>query len=231
MGAKPGHPHGCDVCAIREGWLFSRLEEEEVDKLIGLAHPLPFARRQILFGGGTEATEMFLITRGVVKLTRVTPDGRAQVVRLVYPGHIAGSEGFFHERHDVTAEALASGGACVLPRNRLMRTLRTCPEFALHLLQAMHEELEQARQQIQEMGRTSAESKICALLCDLFPHMSDEREESVLPLAHQDLADILGLTRETISRVVSDMAKRRVFSLSRKRVQVHDFARLRELAR
>jgi CRP-like cAMP-binding protein len=229
--SEPGHSHDCRNCAIRRGWLFTQLDDAEVEKLVVLSRPLRFSRRQILFSAGTESTHMYLVTQGVVKLLRVSPNGRSQVLRLAYPGDLAGTEGFFRSHHEMSAEALTAGSACVIPRDRLMRTLRTYPEFALHLLEAMHEELDQAREQIQEMGKTSAESKICSLLCDLLPHLTAECEETAeFPLAHQDLADILGLSRETISRVVGEMARRGVFSLRRQRVRVHDHAQLRELA-
>ncbi|NUP89637.1 MAG: Crp/Fnr family transcriptional regulator [Candidatus Sumerlaeia bacterium] len=232
MAKTAGHPHGCDVCAIREGWLFSLLDRRELDLLTQLAHPLTFTRRQILFAEGAEAAQTFLVTHGVVKLLRVSPEGRTQVLRLVYPGHLAGSEGFFRTHHDMSAEGLTPGTACVIPRDRLMRTLRTHPEFALHLLQAMHQELEEARAQILDMGKTTAEAKLCALLCDLLPHLAPVSNGAAdFPLAHQDLADVLGLTRETVSRVTAAMAKRRVFTLSRQRLEVHDAARLRSLAR
>jgi CRP/FNR family transcriptional regulator len=119
----------------------------------------------------------------------------------------------------------------MLPRERLLRLLRERPDFALRLLEAMHGELRESRARIQEMGKSSAEAKICALLWDLLPHLRDtpSTEES-FPLAHSDLAEILGLSRETISRAVGGLARRGVVSVSHRHVHVHDPERLRQLA-
>lgn len=221
----------CEVCAIHEGWLFSRLGEEETAMLAGLARMIDFQRRQILHSEGETASQVLIVTRGVVKLTSVSPEGKVQVLGLVYPGQLVGIEAFFHDDYEMGATALTAGTACALPRDRLMRILRERPDFALQLLEAMHVELDQARARIQEMGKTSAESKICAILCDLLPHLGEQTPlEGDFPLAHSDLAEILGLSRETISRAVGGLAKRGVVSVSRHQVLVHDIERLRELA-
>lgn len=228
-----GQPcHECDACTIRHGWLFARLSADETDLLVSLARPIEFTRRQILYSESERATRMIVVNQGVVKLTRTSADGRSQVLGLVYPGQLLGTEGFFSDHCETGAESLTAGRGCALPRDKLLQALRDRPEFALRLLEAMHQELRLARAQIQEMGRSSAEAKICALLCDLLPHLSAEAsKEQDFPLAHQDLADILGLSRETISRAVGDLARAGVVSVSRQRVRVHDVARLRALAR
>ena len=229
----PFHEHcgQCEACTIRDGWLFARLGEDETALLAGLARQVDFQRRQILYSEGDPASQVLIVTRGVVKLTSVSPEGKVQVLGLIYPGQLAGIEGFFHDDYEMGATALTEGSACALPRDRLMRILHERPDFALQLLEAMHMELDQARARIQEMGKTSAESKICAILCDLLPHLSEQTPlEGEFPLAHSDLAEILGLSRETISRAVGGLAKRGVVSLSRHQVLVHDIERLRELA-
>jgi CRP/FNR family transcriptional regulator, anaerobic regulatory protein len=235
MPDSPTPEHTCDICALRTGWLFSCLGEEETSLLVSYARSLKFTRRQILFSEGEPASQMFVICSGVVKLTRVSPEGRVQVLGLVTPGHMAGIEGFFHSHCDLSAESLTSGSACVLPREQLLRTLRDHPAFALQLLEAMHHRLDEARAHIQEMGKTSAEAKICALLCDLLPHLQQTGKVSAggegFPLAHSDLAEILGLSRETISRAVGGLAKQGVVTLARNQVLIHDPERLRELAR
>ncbi|MBN1477134.1 Crp/Fnr family transcriptional regulator [Candidatus Sumerlaeota bacterium] len=235
MPDSPTAEHTCDVCALRTGWLFARLGEEETALLASYARSLTFSRRQILFNEGDPAAQMFVICSGVVKLTRVSPEGRVQVLGLVTPGQMAGIEGFFHSHYDLGAESLTAGSACVLPREQLLRTLREHPAFALQLLEAMHLKLDEARAHIQEMGKTSAEAKICTLLCDLLPHLQQSGKASKgaegFPLAHSDLAEILGLSRETISRAVGGLAKQGIVTLARNQVLIHDPERLKELAR
>lgn len=223
----------CNSCVIRQGWLFAHLEHDDVDLLTQLAQPINFGRRQIIYNEGDSASKLLTVTSGVVKKTRISFDGRVQVLGLVYPGQMLGTEGLFQKEYETGAESLSQVTLCSLPRERVLRAAQERPMFMMRLFEAMHSELRDARAQIQEMGKTSAEGKICALLCDLQPHLQNddvEGEES-FPLAHQDLAEILGLSRETISRAVGGLAKQGVVSISRQRFQVHDIDRLRELAR
>jgi CRP/FNR family transcriptional regulator len=207
------------------------LVEDELRELEALSHPVRFAAREGLFVEGDPADSVFNVTRGVVRLCKLLPDGRRQIVGFALAGDFLGLA--LMEHYGVSAEAVTEASACRFSRLAFTRYIDAKP----HLLRRLHEfashELSLAQDQMVLLGRRSAEERLAAFLVGMRGRLERLGHHSVtlpLPMSRQDIADFLGLTIETVSRTITKMAKNRMVLVVPGGVRLLDAPRLEALA-
>ena len=172
------------------------------------------------------------MVQGVVKMYKLTPDGRRQIVGFAFPGEILGS--ILGASHTYTAEAVTVARLRRFPRERLLRDLHDRPQLGRRLLDILASALTLAQEQMLLLGRKTATEKIASFLLG----QSKKREERgenpellFLPMTRCDIADYLGLTTETVSRTISGLRKQSVIDLDHaSRIRIRDIDSLRHLA-
>jgi CRP/FNR family transcriptional regulator len=174
---------------------------------------LKLAPGQTLFHEGDPATRVFTLTRGTLKLYKLLADGRRQVMGFLHPGDFLGIS--VDDEHAFSAEALEDSQLCWFPRNRFDDFIDDHSAMERELYRKAAHELAVAQQQLVLLGRKTATERIASFLLDLL-----DRDESApnprlvrLRMSRSDIADYLGLTKETVSRVISAMKRDRVIRL------------------
>ena len=222
---------GCAECKVRLISVCSVLPLAELEELEALSQHLTLDKGQTLFGQGELANSVFNVIEGTLRLTRLLPDGRRQVMGFALPGDFLGLA--LQERHTASAEALAPVKTCRFGRQDFAAVAEAKP----HLLKSLHEragyELTLAQEQMLLLGRRTAEEKVAAFLLSLRDRYARTGHRSVtveLPMGRQDMADYLGLTIETVSRMLSRLDRARTILLVPGGVRLLDMSRLEELA-
>jgi CRP/FNR family transcriptional regulator len=184
-----------------------------LETLKGLGWTLKLAPGQTLFHEGDPATRVFTLTRGTLKLYKLLADGRRQVMGFLHPGDFLGIS--VDDEHAFSAEALEDSQLCWFPRNRFDDFIDDHSAMERELYRKAAHELAVAQQQLVLLGRKTATERIASFLLDLL-----DRDESApnprlvrLRMSRSDIADYLGLTKETVSRVISAMKRDRVIRL------------------
>ncbi len=195
---------GCADCKVRLISVCSVLALDELEELEVLSQHLSFDKGQALFGQGETAGSVFNVIEGALRLTRLLPDGRRQVMGFALPGDFLGLA--LQERYSVSAEALGPVRTCRFGRHDFATVVEAKP----HLLKSLHDragyELNLAQEQMLLLGRRTAEEKVAAFLLSLRDRFARTGHCSVtveLPMGRQDVADYLGLSIETVSRILS----------------------------
>lgn len=160
---------------------------------------------------------MFCIQTGRVKLCRASRDGAVQLVGLVGPGQFLGHRELV-TGHDCsyTAEVLAAGDICFIPRDTLLQELSSDPGVAHNVMRALANSLEQAESRLLEMACTRAEGRVARLLLQC----SDEGK--VDPLTREEMAQFCGLTVESVSRALRGMGRQGLLAFEGRRIHVLD---------
>lgn len=178
------------------------------------------ASHSVLFNEGEAATDLFeLVEGGVVKLYKVMADGRCQVTGFVYPFRLFGLS--LNNQYITTAETI---GDCVVrcySRALLERALEANPALISQLLVNASEELSFAQEQMLLLGRRTARERVAWFLltlarrgtCDVRP-----ASEMQLPMPQQDIGDYLGLSSETVCRVLQDLKREGMIEIPSARV-------------
>jgi CRP/FNR family transcriptional regulator, anaerobic regulatory protein len=175
------------------------------------------------------------ILRGVVKLSKLTADGRQQIVGLQFAPDFLGRP--FSKESDVEIESATDVKVCSFPRQILEKLVKESPELEHRLLEQTLKELDEARNWMLALGRKSAAEKVSSFLYYIAIHIDPDAlgKHGVLqfeiPLSRSDIADFLGLTIETVSRHFTKLRQLGVINLvSNRIVEVPDLKRLHALA-
>lgn len=225
-----GHP--CLGCEARSTALCGVLDCAELAHLKGLGWHLNLTPGQALFHEGDPATRVFTVTRGALKLYKLLPDGRRQVTGFMYPGDFLGIS--VADEHAFTAEALKPAQLCWFPRNRFDDFVEGHAEMERELYHVAAHELAAAQQQMVLLGRKSAAERMASFLIMLAdkPKRGSGGDRFVeLPMSRTDIADYLGLTKETVSRVMSAFRHERLIRLEQlDKVEILNRAGLEQVA-
>lgn len=223
--------NGCADCKVRLISVCSVLELTELEELEALSHHLTLDKGQTLFGQDEPAGSVFNVIAGTLRLIRLLPDGRRHVMGFALPGDFLGLA--LQERYSVSAEALGPVKTCRFGREDFAAVLAARP----HLLRSLHEragyELNLAQEQMLLLGRRTAEEKVAAFLLTLRDRYARTGHSSVtveLPMGRQDMADHLGLTIETVSRILNRLDRAHAILLVPGGVRLLDLPRLERLA-
>ena len=145
-----------------------------------------------------------IILQGTATLSTSLPDGRTQILRLLMPSDLIGRLGSETTRYDVTAISDVMAGS--ISRHEFESLLRISPEMTRRVLHSTLRELDEARDWLLLLGRKTAIEKLASFLLTLQRRSQNLRPNLVrLPLCQFELADLLGLTHETISRQLANL--------------------------
>lgn len=223
--------HSCSDCKVRQLSICAVLAEDELNELASLSHSSRIAAKTTLFTQDEPANAVFNITEGVVRLYRLLPDGRRQIVGFALPGDFLGLA--LLDRYGVSADAVTDVRACRVDRKIFTAYLDCKPHFLRRLHEFTSHELSLAQEQMVLLGRRSAEERLAVFLVGLLKRLTRIGQGSItlpLPMSRQDIADFLGLTIETVSRTFTKLAKNRTIVVVPDGVRLMDLERLETLA-
>ncbi|MAN11286.1 MAG: Crp/Fnr family transcriptional regulator [Pseudomonadota bacterium] len=209
----------CADCAVRDRALCASLSDEELLELNALGQRRHLSRGEALFWAGDDSAICANLLDGVLKIVASTSDGREQIVGLLYPADFAGQ--LFAAQVDFTIAALTDVDLCVFPRGAFEKVLQRHARMEHLLLQRTLAALGEARSRMLSLARKSAEEKVAGFLIDMTVRMADASSRATpggpvtfdLPLSRGQMADILGLTIETVSRQITKLRDAGVINL------------------
>lgn len=164
-----------------------------------------FSADQTIFCEGDDAVDIFSLTYGQLRLYKTLPDGRRAITGFSFPGEFLGVS--FHDKFLVSADPVTDVKMKRMSR-RKFQDIATCSSFFQSEISALvSRELRSAEEHILLLARLTAEERVARFLLDVY-RRSGRCEEITLPMNRIDIADYLGLTVETISRMASILARK-----------------------
>jgi CRP/FNR family transcriptional regulator len=179
-----------------------------------LATRVRFNGRHTIFLEGERADDAFGLSHGVVRLYKLLPDGRRQVVAFVLPGDFLAMP--LADRFSFSADAIGEVSVCRFPREELKRLIQSSPNIMRLLIEFATRELQTAQDQLSLLGNGSAEERVAVFLVnwrDRMTRVSSISRAVPLPMRRQDIADFLGLKLETVSRTLAKLEERNVIRI------------------
>jgi CRP/FNR family transcriptional regulator len=227
----------CADCPVREHALCSSLDDEGVITFTGLCQRRCITAGETVMWAGDESRICANLLSGVLKMVAATADGREQIVGLFYPADFVGEP--YAREHAFTVTALTNAELCTVQRQPFERFLEEHSRMENLLLQRTLRALKEARGRMLSLARLSAGEKVAGLLIDMaaraerFAHRagSDHSVTFDLPMTRGHMADVLGMTIETVSRQLTKLKGAGVLALSGARtVTIKDAHALRARA-
>jgi len=204
----------CLTCPVREEHLFCNLPQLALQKLNEIKSTAVYPKGAVLFIEGQQPRGVFVLCTGKVKLSTSSSEGKTVITKISDAGDVLGLNATIsNHSYEVTAEMIEPGQANFIPRDAFLRFLREHGEVALRVAQQLSSNYYTAYEEIRMLGLTSSPGeKFAKLLLSWYPEKDQVNGQAQikLTLTHEEIAEMIGTTRETVSRLFSEFKKKRL---------------------
>jgi CRP/FNR family transcriptional regulator len=230
--AAAGPGAKCGSCSVRFRSVCGALADAELPALAGISAPVSLSAGEMLFAEGDPAGRVFIVTAGAIKTYRLMSDGRRQIVGFFFAGDVFAATN--SPSYGYSAEAIAGAELCAVARNALYDLMERHPKLAHGLLSAVNHELALAQDQMLLLGRTTVSERMAWFLLTMRERTlrrTGVGDRVNLPIVRADIADYLGISTETVSRVLSRFRRAKLVSLPMaNHIILHDIDKLKTMA-
>jgi CRP-like cAMP-binding protein len=190
-----------------------------------------FDRNSTIFNEGDDAAYSYKVITGAVRLSKIMSDGRRQIAEFALPGDFFGID--WLEEYALTAETLCDVTVVRFGRGRLAQLGDDNREARAEIFSTLRHDLWAAQNHLVILGRQSALERVASFLVQLIErNRSNDKTTIALPMTRQDIADYLGLTIETVCRMLAKLKQRSIIGIpNRHAIDVRNLGALRRAAR
>ena len=226
---------------LRRCPLFAGLQEKDLQKIRAIATPRQFQKREVLFSDGGEAKGFYVILTGKVKLYKISPEGKEQILHIVSaPDTFAEAALFLEGTYPAFAEALMDSQLLFFPKRNFIGLIEKNPQLSINMIVSLSQYLKRFASLIEELSLKEVSSRIAKYLIDLSLKLSKVdttriREGKVsteieLDLSKTQLASKLGTISETLSRTLAKMRAKKIIDVKKNRILILNRELLEEMA-
>ncbi len=222
------------LSGLRQSEIFESLNPIDMAKLLGIVEEIETPKHHQIFVPGQACDSIYFIAKGRVRVSKLSPDGRTVILALLGPGDIIGEAAWEQQEHDSIAETLEETRLFQLSTEAFEGLVRQNPEFGLRLIHVIGIRLRQAQARIEDLVFRQVPSRVARLLCSLAEHHGKVTPNGIrveFPLTHQEIADLVGSSRVTVTQVLNKFRSSHWIEIESKRVTIHDMEALEELVR
>lgn len=216
--------------------LFAAIPETELNRLADVIEVRTYAKGEVLFWEGEPAQGLFLIKRGAVQISKTNYQGKQAILHIFGSGEVLAEAVLFSEApYPATAEAVVPTSMYFLETRAIKDIILHHPRIALYIIDVLSARLRTAQDKIKTWSYATAEGRTAKLLLDLARRHGREGEaggiEVAVELPQARLAALTGLTRETVSRVLSIWRSDGIIDTKQRRIIIKDLERLNEFGK
>lgn len=205
--------------------IFRDLGSEEMQRIEGMVKMVTCQKGYIFYRPEEKAEVLFLLKKGKVQVYTITSEGKRLTIETISPGTFFGEMPLTAQTmHQAFAEAVEDSLICVLSRSDMERLLLEKPQVALRLVDSLSRRLEETRAKLEEATLKNAMVRVCRSLLRFAQGTSE------LELTHQELADSIGLYRETVTNVLNRLQSQGLVELGKKKITILDRVELQKIA-
>jgi CRP/FNR family transcriptional regulator, cyclic AMP receptor protein len=199
--------------------IFRDLAREDLEAMDQQTQHRTCRKGQIIYAQDERAERLFLLRQGRVHIYRLTPSGKRLALETIEAGTFFGEMPLLGESlRNAYSEAAVDSAICVLSRADVERVIREWPKVAFRIIEVLGQRLTLYQARLEEFAYRSVPARIAAVLL----RMSDERPDSIVAFTHQELGDMVGAMRETVTTVLDEFQRAGVVELSRGRILLRD---------
>jgi CRP/FNR family transcriptional regulator len=222
----------CLTCPVREEHIFCNLPVAAVQRLNDIKSTAVYPKSTMLFIEGQQPRGVFVLCTGKAKLSTSSSEGKTIITKISEPGDVLGLNATISNRpYEVTAEMIEPGQANFIARDALLGFLREYGEVAVRVAEQLSSNYYTAYEEIRTLGLSTSPSEKFAKL--LLGWSSTARNGDPLQikitLTHEEIAEMIGTTRETVSRLFSDFKKRQLVQLKGATLLIRNKAELQRM--
>jgi CRP/FNR family cyclic AMP-dependent transcriptional regulator len=210
--------------------LFERLSAEQLQRLEGRSRTRDYRRGNPVYLPADEASGVLLLTKGRVKICGFSADGKQSILSFINPGELFGELSIFDESpREEYAEAVDDSVIVLIPRDVMLRLMEECPDLTLGVTRLIGLRRRRIERRLKYLLFRSNRERLVHLLLELAEQYGRRDGDGVsieLKLSHQDLANIIGSTRETVTVLLGELQSEGIVKLARRKIVLTRMERL-----
>jgi CRP/FNR family transcriptional regulator, cyclic AMP receptor protein len=220
---------------LRQAPMFASLDDAEATALRSTMHAVRLRRGEVLFREGDAGDELYVVIDGKVKMGRTSSDGRENLLSVLGPGQMFGELSLFDPGpRSSTVTAVTDADLLALGQDQLLSWLTGRPEVARGLLLQLASRLRGLNDQVADLVFSDVPGRVAKALLDLARRFGKPSDGSVHvhhDLTQEELAQLVGASRETVNKALADFVHRGWIRLEQRAVVILDVDRLTNRAR
>lgn len=209
--------------------LFDRIGETPLARLAAVCRPLKRHKDEVVIHEGSPCEGFFVVTRGLVRVYKIAPDGRERTLHIVRPPHSFAEAALFHTGgYPAFASAMEDSQLILVPREPFLRMLRDDPETAVRMFESLSMWMHRLLDQLENETFLNARAKLASYILREFRRRPPGPNASRIQLSapKKEIASHLGMAPETFSRAQADLEAGGLIAVSGRQIEVCDPAAL-----
>lgn len=222
----------CDQCIVREFSSLKALNKEELLKMANCKTTFIIKKGEPIFEEGESVHGIFCIKDGVCKLSKLSANGKDQIVKLVKPGELLGQRSMISdEPTNLSAVALEDMEVCFIPKKEVMQFFNINNQFSMNVMKTICGDLKEADDHMVSMAQKTVKERLAETLIYLEETFGKNEDGTLrIQLSREELAGMIGTATESCIRILSEFNKNGWIELHGKRISLVDRSKLKRLS-
>lgn len=223
----------CEQCIVRQFNSLKHLTKEELLRMSACKTSKIVKKGTPLFEEGDHINGVFCIKKGVCKVSKMSENGKNQIVNLIKRGDLIGERSLVSDEiSNLNAVALNDMEVCFIPKDEIIRDLEKNPSFTMDVLKNMAISLKNADNLIVNMSQKSVKQRLAETLLNLQSKFGNKDDGAInIHLSREDIANIIGTATESAIRLLSGLKKEGVIGFKGKDIAILNETELKKIAK
>ncbi|WP_339624482.1 Crp/Fnr family transcriptional regulator [uncultured Winogradskyella sp.] len=212
----------CESCIVKEFNSLKSLTRDELMRVSACKTGKTYKKGQVIFEEGETLNGVYCVKDGVCKLTKLSENGKDQVVKLVVKGGLLGKRSLVSEQQtNLSATALNDMEMCFIPKSEIMNDLSKNPKFTLDVLREMAADLKESDESLVNMAQKSVKQRMAEILLYIADSFGEDDNGFLsIVLSREDYASIVGTATESAIRILSQFKKEGLIATQGKLIKI-----------
>lgn len=214
--------------------IFHDLDKQSLDKVGSMAKERNIPKKEIIYRPEDENETMFILKKGRVRIFKLSADGKMITLAILKDGDIFGAMSVIKGGVlSAYAETLDDSYICAIQQEDFVKLIKGMPQLALGLIEKINDRLKEAEDRIEDLVFRGVPGRIASILLKLTEQFGKSKPEGTqisFKITHQELADMVGATRETVTVILNDFRNDKIITIDEKYITILDEDTLKEWA-
>ena len=222
----------CDQCIVRQFSSLKALNKEQLVQMANCKTSHTIKKGESIFAEGETLNGIYCIKDGVCKLSKLSSNGKDQIIKLVKPGELLGQRSMISdESANLSAVALEDMEVCFVPKSEILQFFNQNNDFSMNVMKSICGDLKDADDHMVDMAQKTVKQRLAEILIYLEDTFGKNEDGSIrIQLSREELAGMIGTATESCIRLLSDMNKTKLIEIQGKKIFLRDKRGLQKIS-
>ena len=222
----------CEQCIVREFSAIKALKKEELFRIADCKTSYTIKKGEPIFNEGDALNGIYCIKDGVCKLSKLSDNGKDQIVKLVKKGELLGQRSLISEEStNLSAIAIEDMQVCFIPKQEILQFFNENNQFSLNMMKSVCGDLKDADDNMVNLAQKTVKQRLAEVLIKLETDFGTHEDGSLkIQLSREEIAGMIGTATESCIRLLSELNKSELIELSGKKIFIADKNKLKRFA-